>query len=140
MMSDIGRPCSSRKPHSTRFKDHLLHHLAEWTEFAQGTDVFVSHKVMVGTVLAQTYHSSHIDQDEALLLIRAAMALRKRILKKQELFSGSFSPGCLSSPVEETVLSFVNVVLQGPKSTIDHSSRVQSGSDAALGTRALFPN
>jgi hypothetical protein len=95
---------------------------------------------MVGTVLAQTYHFSYIDQDEALLLIRAAMALRKRILKKQELFSGSFSPDCLSSPVEETVLSFVNVVLQGPKSTIDHSSRVQSGSDAALGTRALFPN
>ena len=54
MMSDIGRPCSGREPHSTRFKDHLLHHLPEWTEFAQGTDVFISHKVMVGTVLAQT--------------------------------------------------------------------------------------
>ena len=136
MMSDIGRPCSGREPHSTRFKDHLLRHLPEWTEFAQGRDVFISHKVMVGTVLAQTHQSSHIDQDEALLLIRAAMALRKRTLKKQEPFSGSFSPDCLSSPVEETVLSFVNVVLQGPKATIDHSSRVQSGSDAALGTRA----
>ena len=72
MVSDIGRPCSGREPYSTRFKDHLLHHLPEWTEFAQGTDVFVSHNVMVGTLLAQTYHSSHIDQDEALLLIRAA--------------------------------------------------------------------
>ena len=64
------------------------------------------------------------------------MALRKRILKKQEPIIGSFSPDCLSSPVEETVLSFGNVVLQGPKSTIDYSGRVQSGSDAALGTRA----
>ena len=60
---------------------------------------------MVGTVLAQTYHSSHIDRDEALLLIRAAMALRKRILKTQEPFSGSFSLDCISSPVEEAVLS-----------------------------------
>ena len=105
MMSDIGRPCSGREPHSTRFKDHLLHHLPEWTDFAQGRGVFISHKVMVGTVLAQTYHSSYIDQDEALLLIRAAMALRKRILKKQEPLRGSFSYDCLSSPVEETVLS-----------------------------------
>ena len=64
------------------------------------------------------------------------MTLRKKIIKKQEPLSGSFSPDCLSSPVEETVLSLVNVVLRGPKSTIDHSSRVQSGSDAALGTRA----
>jgi hypothetical protein len=63
MMSDRGCPCSGREPHSARFKDHLLHHLPEWTEFAQGTDVFVSHKVIVGTVLAQTYHSSHIDQN-----------------------------------------------------------------------------
>ena len=89
----------------------------------------------MGAVLAQTYHSSQIDQDEALVLIRAAMVLRKRILVKQEPFNGSFSSDCLSSPVEETVLNFMNVVLQGPKGNIDNSSRGSSGSDAALGTR-----
>jgi len=136
MMSDMGRPCSGREPHATRFKDHLLHNLPEWAELAEGRDVFISHKSTVGAVLAHTYHSSQIDQDEALLLIRAAMALRKRILLKQDTFNGSFSPNCLSSPVEETVLSFVNVVLQGSKGAVGHSSRIQSDSDAALGTRA----
>ena len=136
MMSEMGRPCSGREPHATRFKDNMLHHLPDWAEFSQGRDIFISHKATVGTVLAQTYHSAIIDQDEALLLVRAAMAIRKRILVKYAPFNGSFSPYCLSEPVDETVLSFVNVVLQGPKGTIHHSRRVQAGSDAGLDTRA----
>ena len=136
MMSEMGRPCSGREPHATRFKDNMLHHLPDWAEFSQGRDIFISHKAMVGTVLAQTYHSTNINQDEALLLVRTAMAIRKRILVKHAPFNGSFSPHCLTEPVNKPVLSFVNVVLQGPKGTIDHSSRVQAGSNAGLGTRA----
>lgn len=77
-------------------------------------DVFISHKVMVGAVLTQTFYSSQIDQDEDLLLIWSAMALIKRNLMKQDPFNSSFSLRSLISPVEETVLSFVNVVLHGP--------------------------
>lgn len=136
MMSDLGHPCSGREPHATRFKDHLLEHLPEWASYAQGRDVFISHKAKVGAVLEQSYHSSQIDQDEAVLVIHAAMVLRKRILQKQEPFNGSFSPQCLRSPIEETLLSFINVFLQGPKGNIDKHSREQSNSDAELGTRA----
>jgi hypothetical protein len=49
----------------------MLHNLAEWVEFAQGSDVFISHKATVGAGLGYTYHCSHINEDEALLLIRA---------------------------------------------------------------------
>ena len=135
MMSEMGGPCSGREPHATRFKGNMLHHLPDWAEFSQGRDIFISHKATVGTVLAQTYHSAIIDQDEVLLLVRAAMAIRKRILVKYAPFNGSFSPYCLSEPLDETVLSFVNVVFQGPKG-IHHSRRVQTGSDAGLDTRA----
>ena len=135
MMSEMGGPCSGREPHATRYKGNMLHHLPDWAEFSQGRDIFISHKATVGTVLAQTYHSAIIDHDEALFLVRAAMAIRKRILVKYAPFNGSFSPYCLSEPLDETVLSFVNVVLQGPKG-IHHSRRVQTGSDAGLDTRA----
>ncbi len=135
MMSDIGLPCSDRDPHSTRFKRSILEYLPGWAEFSQGREIFISHKSKVGAVLAQTYQSSKIDQDEAFLLIRGAMALRKRILEKQVPFNGSFSPHCLSSAVHETVLRFVNVLLQGPKSTIHNPSGRQSDSDAAMGAR-----
>ena len=127
---------SGRKLHATRFKDNMLYHLPEWAKFSQGRDIFISHKATVGTVLAETYHAANIDQDEALLLVRAAMAIRKCILAKHAPFNGSFSPHCLTEPVDEKVLSFVNVVLQGPKGTIDNSSQVQAGSDAGLGTSA----
>jgi hypothetical protein len=42
-----------------------------------------------------------------------------------------FLPNCLTSPVEETILRFVNVVLRDPKGTTYHSSWIQSCSEAA---------
>ena len=59
-------------------------------------------------------HDLQGDQDDALLLIHAAMMLRKRCLLKQEEFNGSFSPDCLTGPVPEELRSFMSVILQGP--------------------------
>ena len=136
MMSDLGRPCSGREPHATRFKEHMLLHLPDWDTFNQGRDVYLSHRETVGNVLAEAYKSSQIDQDEALLLIRAAIFLRKCILTKQDTFKGSFSANCLTSPVDEAVLSFMNVVLQGPKGNLDNYRSAHDRSDASLGARA----
>ena len=46
--------------------------------------------------------------------MRAEVILHKCCLQKQELFSGSFSPDCLTSPVPEELRSFINIILQGP--------------------------
>ena len=56
-MSDHGNPCRDRKePHATRFKDHLLSLLPEWSEFSRENkgrkDIYISHKVTVADELA----------------------------------------------------------------------------------------
>ena len=134
-LSKLGYPCSGRGPHAARFKDHLIEHLPEWASYTQGRDVFISYKEKVGAVLEQRYYCSQIDQDEAKLLIHAATILRKRILCQQEPFNGSFSHKCLRSPIEEILLSFINVILQGHKANINEHSKEQFKSDAKLNTR-----
>ena len=114
LVGEQGRPCHDvREPHSTRFKDHLLNLLPEWSEYSQGKDIFISNKSKVADLLAKA-HDSQIDQGDALLLMRAAVILRKCCLHKQEPFSGTFSPDCLISPVPQELRSFVNIILQGP--------------------------
>lgn len=113
LMEEQGSPCHhTREPHSTRFKEHLLNLLPEWAEFAQGKEIYISNKTKVADLLAKA-HDSQIGQDDALLLMRAAVLLRKLCLQKQEPFNGQFSPDCLTSSVPEELRSFINVILQG---------------------------
>lgn len=114
LMEEQGSPClDTREPHSTRFKDHLLDHLPEWGEFAQGKEIYISNSTKVADLVAKA-HDTLLDQDDALLLMRAAVILRKRCLLKQKSFNGSFSSDCLTAPVPEELRSFMNVILQGP--------------------------
>ena len=72
----------------------------------------MSNKDSVASLLAVA-HNNHIGQSDALLLMRAAVVLRKLCLQKQPEFNGSFSPDCLTAHVATEVRSFINVVLQG---------------------------
>ena len=97
-LKELGHPCPNINP--TWFKDHLLNNLpAGWHSFTKGWDVFLSHSNTVGKALAQTCEQSEINQDDALLLMKAAAVLRKHILVKQDPFTGSFPPNCLTGPV-----------------------------------------
>ena len=114
LMEEQGSPChDTREPNSTRFKEHLLNLLPEWAEFSQGKEIYISNKTKVADLLAKA-HDSQIGQDDALLLMRAAVILRKHCLQKVEPFNGSFSPGCLTASVPEELRSFINIILQGP--------------------------
>ena len=86
-------------------------------------------------MLAQSLHQSGISQDDASLLMRAAGVLRKHVLVKQDPFTGSFSSHCLTGPVLEPLLTFMKVLLQGPKANIEGS--MESGeSDAGIDQRS----
>ena len=105
LMSDKGRPLrDKREPHSTRFKDHLLHLLPEWDEFSKGNegrkDIFLSHKFKVAEELAKTY-KSQIGQEDALIFMRAAVMMHKLCLQSQKLFDGSFPPNYFTACVNE---------------------------------------
>jgi hypothetical protein len=105
LMSDKGRSLrDKREPHSTRFKDHLLHLLPEWDEFSKGNegrkDIFLSHKFKVAEELAKTY-KSQIGQEDALIFMRAAVMMHKLCLQSQKLFDGSFPPNYFTACVNE---------------------------------------
>ena len=55
-----------------------------------------------------------IDRNDALLLTRTAVILHNVCLQKVEPFPGSFSPECLTTPAADDIISFSNVILQGP--------------------------
>ena len=118
LMRDLGHPCQDKKePHSTRFKDHLLKLLPEWSEFSQGDkgrrDIYLSHKSKVADELAKTY-VTQMCQEDALLLMRAAIMMHKFCLESQEPFDGSFPSNSLTAPVNREMRIFFNVVLRGP--------------------------
>ena len=105
LVEEQGTPCSdTREPHATWFKEHLLKLLPEWTEFSQGKEVYITSNQMVGDLLAEA-NMSEIGRNDALLLSRAAVALRKCCLQRQEPFT---------SPVPRQLRSFINILLQGP--------------------------
>ena len=58
--------------HSTHFKNHLLSLLPESAEFSQDKEIYISNKTKVAELIAKA-HDSHIGQDDALLLMRAAV-------------------------------------------------------------------
>jgi hypothetical protein len=121
-LEELGRPCPDINP--TRFKDHLLDSLPTgWHSFTKGRDVFLSHSNTVGDALAQSLEQSEINQDDALLLMKATAVLRRHILVKHDPFVGSFPSDCLTGPVPEPLLSFMVVLLQGPQANIEGSGR-----------------
>ena len=61
--------------------------------------MFLRHSSTVGDALAQSFEQSEINQDDALLLMRATAVLRRHILVKQNHFMGSFPSDCLTGPV-----------------------------------------
>ena len=132
-MNELGRIF----PHlnATRFKQHLLQHLPHgWASFSRGRDVYLTHSDTVSEALAQSSKQSEINQDEALILMRAAGVLRKHVLVKQDPFTGAFLPDCASKLVPDPLLTFMNVLLQGPKGNIERSSHTGEG-DAGMDQR-----
>ena len=117
LKSDQGNPCKDRKEtHATRFKDHLLSLLPDWSEFSRENkgrkDIYISHKVTVAGELAKK-HKFQSCRAEALILMRAAMIIHKLCLESQESLGGSFSANCLTAPVNHKNMRIFNTVLQG---------------------------
>ena len=115
-MSDQGNPCKDiKEPHATRFKDHLLSLLLEWSEFSRENkgrkDIYISHKATVADEFAKK--KCQTCQAEALILMRAAVIIHKLCLESQEPFNGSFSANCITAPVNKNMRIFLNTVLQG---------------------------
>ena len=54
--------------------------------------------------------------------MKAASLLRKKSIVIQEPFTGSFDENCLSHPVTEVLFTFMNVLLQGSKNSMEETN------------------
>ena len=113
-MEEQGTPCSdTQEQHATQFREYLLKLLPEWTEFSKGKEVYIPSNQKVGDLQAEA-HKSQIGQDDALLVMCAAVVLRKCCLQRQEPFTGSFASDSLTSAAPGQLRSVINILLQGP--------------------------
>jgi len=82
MMDEQGTPCPNAwEHHAIRFKTYLLELLPEWTEFSKGNQVYISTNRKAGNLLAEA-HKTQLGQDDALLMMRAAVIMRKCCLQR----------------------------------------------------------
>ena len=77
LIEEQGSPSNEREPHSTWFSEHRSL-IPEWTEFSQENEISISHSEKRADMLIKA-HDSQIDQDYALLLMRAAVILHKNL-------------------------------------------------------------
>ena len=102
--------------HPTRFKEHLLNKLGpDWAAFQQGREVYISNKETVGTALAETARLQVTDE-EAQKIVDVGLMLRKYVVIQQLPFDGSFHPNCLSEPVDNPLLTLIDIMLEGSRS------------------------
>ena len=133
-MNELGQPCIGNELHSTRFKKHILRYLPDWHEVAQGREVILSHRTTIFKVANETLGHYSLDQDQALVLMRASKILRAQILSaEQTKFIGSFSTQCLSKPVPDSLLTFMTILLQGTANVM--VSEVTSDTDEGMASR-----
>ena len=91
--------------HQKRFKEHILEKLGpDWSEYAEGRDVYVSHKKIIGAALIQNVNLQ-VSENEAKKIIDVGIMLRKYILLQQMPFDSS----CLSEPVAKPLLTLLEV-------------------------------
>ena len=116
-LEDMGRPCVEEwQPHMTRFKDHLLELLPDWSSHKQGKNTFLSHKDTVSSSVAKAAMDAEIGDDEARKIVEVGLLMRKYILMTQGPFHGQFSSKCLSEPVATPLLTLIDVMLEGTAS------------------------
>ena len=112
-MEKQAQTCDIREPHSTSFKQYLLSLLPEWIEFTRGREIYLTNKSKAAHAIAET-HDSQIDQNDALLLMRAAghhtqvMSTKSGVLHWIILIKMPYSPCCRRGH------KFYYVILHGP--------------------------
>lgn len=117
---EMGRLCD-KEINSTRFKEHVLKHLPDgWTAVTKGTNtVYFSHNDTMGKIMTEATNQQNIDQDEAILVMKAMSILRKNSMFPQKPFNGSFDANCLSNSVPELLFTSMNMLLQGSKDGLE---------------------
>lgn len=98
--------------HSSRLCARILRALPDFTATNHGHHVLLTNKDTVGSALIQACHCDSLD-DDALLLMHAAKVLRKDTIDHQYSFEGSFNDDSQKNSAPASLLSTVNMILNG---------------------------
>ena len=98
-------------------------------KFYKGKTAYLTHSANVNEVLAQYLQQSGINQDDALLHMRAAGILYGHVLVKQDSFIGTPPSNCFSRHFPEPLLTFIDVWLQGSNASLEGPQENDAGMD-----------
>lgn len=118
---------------STRLKQIILSHFPDMRATKKGRNILLVFHQDIGSALAKVC-TEDSDRD-AVHLPRAAQIVRRELFDKSKPFDGSFSETCQEESVPNSLLSLVNMILEGP-SIKDQA--YQPSSPAALSMAQLL--
>ena len=109
-LKDLGIELSNRV-HPTHLKNRLLANIPGIKAFQQGCDVILTFDSDVGTALKEATSTDY--DDEALCLAKAAQLVRRDMQLKSSTFSGTFESNCQEEAVPKSLLTLVDMIMQG---------------------------
>ena len=116
-MKELDKTIDPQSIHSTRFKEKLLKLEPELVETCRGkgySSMLCSRRAAGAAVETELKCQTEVGDNDAHMIVQTAMLLRKHILFDQKPFNGHFNKDSLKSPIPESLLTFMNIVLQGP--------------------------
>ena len=110
-LNELGHSRKCRE-NSTRLKEKLLAHIPGLTAHNKGRDVLLILDTDVGEALSKAMDKTQTT--EALILAQAAKIVRANLFSECYTFDGNFEENCQETAVPVLVLSFVDMILEGP--------------------------
>ena len=97
--------------HSTDLKDRILRHLPDMHAYNKGRDVFLAFSEHVGALLLDDFIE---DKDDlSLMMVTTANNIRRKVFSNVNSFSGSFDQDSQVCSVPQSLLSLVNMIING---------------------------
>ena len=97
---------------STRLKQRILARFPDMRATKKGRDILLVFDEDIGRALARVCQRD--SDSDAMHLARAAQLVRKHMFDKAKRFDGSFSATCQEESVPSSLVSLVNMILEGP--------------------------
>lgn len=98
--------------HSTRLKDKLLAPYHVYKHTTKDVSCLLVFDDDTGQVLADAYQRD--SDSDAMCIAQAAQIVRWDLFDEKETFSGTFSSDCQERSVSTSLLTLVNMILEGP--------------------------
>ena len=105
-----------KRINTTRLKERLLDRMPNLKVHTKGRDVVLAFDDDIANALII---ASQFKKDSNIMhLAKTALIVRKEMLEKKQAFDGSFPPEALTESVPDSLLSLMNMIVEGPTSNI----------------------